>query len=123
MWSMLRTNRDIRSLFIAQVISFAGDWFAYVAFVGLVQKLTDSPLLVTMVYVAQSLPAFLMSTVAGPSADRFDRRTIIRTVSVVQAVHDQHRHVTLQTISWRNRTPGLLRHSDLPTVLVSGARL
>ena len=86
MWSMLRTNRDIRSLFIAQVISFAGDWFAYVAFVGLVQKLTDSPLLVTMVYVAQSLPAFLMSTVAGPSADRFDRRTIIRTVSVVQAV-------------------------------------
>jgi MFS family permease len=86
MWSMLRTNRDIRSLFIAQVVSFAGDWFAYVAFVGLVQDLTDSPLLVTMVYVAQSLPAFLMSAVAGPAADRFDRRKIVRTVSVVQAI-------------------------------------
>ena len=34
MWSMLRTNRDIRFLFIAQVVSFCGDWFAYVAFVG-----------------------------------------------------------------------------------------
>ena len=85
MWAMLRTNRDIRALFIAQVISFAGDWFAYVAFVGLVQDHTDAPILVTLVYVAQSLPAFLMSTVAGPAADRFDRRKIIRTVSTVQA--------------------------------------
>ncbi|MGE3589264.1 MAG: MFS transporter [Ilumatobacteraceae bacterium] len=83
---MLRTNRDIRSLFIAQVVSYAGDWFAYVAFVGLVQEYTDSPLLVTLVYVAQSLPAFAMTAIAGPAADRFDRRTIIRTVSLVQAV-------------------------------------
>ena len=86
MWTMLRTNRDIRLLFIAQVVSFAGDWFAYVAFVGLVQDLTDAAILVTLVYVAQSLPAFFMSAVAGPAADRFDRRTIIRTVSSMQAV-------------------------------------
>lgn len=83
---MLRTNADIRSLFFAQVISFAGDWFAYVAFVGLIQDLTDSPLLVTLVYVAQTLPAFLMSTVAGSAADRFDRAKVIRNVSAVQAV-------------------------------------
>ena len=83
---MLRTNRDIRSLFIAQVVSFAGDWFAYVAFVGLVQDFTDLALLVTMVYVAQTLPAFFMSVVAGPVADRFDRRTILISVSLVQAV-------------------------------------
>ena len=86
MLSMLRSNRDLRWLFIAQVISYAGDWFAYVAFVGLVQDLSDSKLLVTMVYVAQSLPAFAMSAVAGPAADRFDRRTIIRAVSLLQAV-------------------------------------
>ena len=82
---MLRSNRDIRSLFAAQVVSYCGDWFAYVAFVGLVQDLTDSPLLVTLVYVAQSLPAFVMSAVAGPAADRFDRRRIIQIVSVLQA--------------------------------------
>ena len=86
MLSMLRTNRDIRSLFIAQVISFAGDWFAYVAFVGLVQDLTDLALLVTLVYVAQALPAFFMSVVAGPAVDRFDRRRILVTVSLVQAL-------------------------------------
>lgn len=86
MWTMLRTNRDVRALFIAQVVSFAGDWFAYVAFVGLVQDLTSAPVLVTMVYVAQSLPAFLMAPIAGPTADRFDRRKVIRIVSVAQAV-------------------------------------
>ena len=56
------------------------------AFVGLVQDLTDSPILVTLVYVAQSLPAFLMSPIAGPVADRFDRRRIIQIVSVFQAL-------------------------------------
>ncbi|MFV0307569.1 MAG: MFS transporter [Desertimonas sp.] len=86
MWAMLRTNRDLRALFIAQVVSYAGDWFAYVAFVGLVQDLTDAPLLVTLVYVAQALPAFLASPIAGPIADRRDRRAVIRTVSLGQAV-------------------------------------
>lgn len=86
MWTMLRTNRDIRSLFIAQVVSFAGDWFAYVAFVGLVQDLTSAPIVVTLVYVAQALPAFLVSPVAGPTADRRDRRKVIRTVSLLQCV-------------------------------------
>jgi MFS family permease len=86
MWTMLRTNRDIRSLFIAQVVSFAGDWMAYVAFVGLVQDLSDAAILVTLVYVCQALPAFLMTPIAGPTADRFNRRTVIRTVSVLQAL-------------------------------------
>src|SRR4051794_35822359 len=86
MWKLLRTNRDVRQLFIAQVVSFAGDWFAYVAFVGLVQDLTDAAILVTLVYVAQSLPAFLMAPISGAAADRFDRRQLIRGVSVLQAV-------------------------------------
>ncbi len=36
MWMLLRTNRDLRWLFIALVVSYIGDWFAYVAFVGVV---------------------------------------------------------------------------------------
>jgi len=84
--AMLRTNRDIRALFIAQVVSYLGDWFAYVAFVGLVQDLTKVPLLVTMVFVCQSLPMFLTTPIAGPTADRFDRRTIITIVSIIQTV-------------------------------------
>lgn len=86
MWHLLRANRDVRSLFVAQVVSYAGDWFAYVAFIGVVQDLSGRSILVTLVYVAQTLPAFLMTPIAGPTADRFDRRLIIATVSVVQAV-------------------------------------
>ena len=86
MWNLLRTNRDVRFLFIAQVISFAGDWFAYVAFVGVVQDISDASILVTLIYVAQTLPAFLMTPVSGPAADRFNRQVVIAIVSSVQAV-------------------------------------
>ena len=86
MLTMLRTNRDIRTLFIAQVVSYMGDWFCYVALIGLVNDLTDSSLLVALVFVSQALPGFLVAPVAGAAADRFDRRRIIVTVSCVQAV-------------------------------------
>jgi MFS family permease len=86
MWALLRTNRDVRSLFLAQVVSYMGDWFAYVAFVGVVQDISDRSILVTLVYVAQALPAFLMTPISGPVADRFNRKLVISTVSIVQAV-------------------------------------
>ena len=42
MLSLLRRNRDFRTVFTAQVISYMGDWFATVAVLGLVLDLTDS---------------------------------------------------------------------------------
>ncbi len=86
MLSLLRRNRDIRLLFLAQVVSYLGDWFTFVALAGLVEDLTGSSFLVSMVLVAFSLPSFLMSPIAGPVADRFDRRKIVIVVSVGQAV-------------------------------------
>src|SRR5215207_9062360 len=86
MWRLLRTNRDVRCLFISQVVSYIGDWFAYVAFVGVVQDLSDRSILVTLVLVAQALPAFLVTPIAGPTADRFNRQVVIGSVSLVQAV-------------------------------------
>ncbi|MFM8626283.1 MAG: MFS transporter [Actinomycetota bacterium] len=86
MFSLLRRNRNIRLLFSAQVVSYLGDWFTFVALAGLVEDLTGSSFLVSMVLVAFSLPSFLMSPVAGPVADRFDRRRIVVVVSIGQAV-------------------------------------
>ena len=65
MLTMLRTNRDLRTLFIAQVVSYMGDWFCYVALIGLVNDLTDSSLLVALVFVSQALPGFLVAPIAG----------------------------------------------------------
>jgi MFS family permease len=86
MLQLLRSNRDIRLLFIAQVISFMGDWFAFVAVAGLVDDATGSELLVALVMVAFSLPSFLFSPLGGSVADRFDRRRVLVAVSGMQAV-------------------------------------
>jgi MFS family permease len=83
--SLLRRNGDFRALFLAQIVSFCGDWFATVAMLGLVIDRTDSNLATAAVFVVQMLPAFLLSPFAGPAADRFDRRKLMLGVSVLQA--------------------------------------
>ncbi|MEN9804033.1 MAG: hypothetical protein RIS41_880 [Actinomycetota bacterium] len=83
---MLRSNADLRRMFVAQVVSYMGDWFSFVALLGLVKDLTDSNFLVSMVMVSFSLPSFVASPFAGPIADRFDRRRILVVVSGIQAV-------------------------------------
>jgi predicted MFS family arabinose efflux permease len=83
---VLRDNRDLRLLFVAQNLSFMGDWFTFVALAGLVQDVTDSAFLVSLLLVAFSLPSFLASPLGGPVADRYDRRQVLIVVSILQAV-------------------------------------
>ena len=85
MIALLRRNGDFRAVFVAQIISFAGDWFATVAMLGLVIDRTGSKVAATAVFVVQTLPSFALSPLAGPAADRFDRRRLMVTVSVLQA--------------------------------------
>ena len=82
---LLRRNPDFRSLFLAQVVSFAGDWFATVAMLGLVIDRTGSDVAATAVFVVQMLPAFAPTPLAGAAADRFDRRRLMVGTSVLQA--------------------------------------
>ncbi|MSO31640.1 MAG: MFS transporter [Ilumatobacteraceae bacterium] len=84
MLSLLRRNREIRLVFAAQVISYLGDWFTFVALAGLVEDLTGSKFLVSLVLVSFTLPAFFTSPIAGAMADRYDRRRIIIIVSLGQ---------------------------------------
>ena len=86
MWKMLKTNADMRRVFMAQVISYLGDWFSFVAILGLIDDLTGSKFLISLVMVSFSLPSFLASPIAGSMADRFDRRRILVFVSIIQAV-------------------------------------
>ena len=86
MLHLLRTNRDLRWVFIAQVVSFLGDWFVFVALAGFVDDATDSELLVSLVLVSFALPSFLASPLAGPVVDRVDRRRLLIVVSGLQAL-------------------------------------
>lgn len=83
---LLRENTDLRWLFIAQVVSFLGDWFTFVAIAAHVLDATGSEFLVAVAYVSFSLPSFLASPIAGSLVDRFDRRRLLLVVSAVQAI-------------------------------------
>jgi MFS family permease len=72
-------------VFGAQIVSYLGDWFAFVALAGLVEDVTDSRFLVSLVLVSMTIPGLFMSPIAGSFADRFDRRKILLVVSILQA--------------------------------------
>ena len=76
--AVLRRNREFRRLFLASVVSLAGDWFSFVAVASLVTELTGRPGAAAYVYAAGVLPVFVASPIAGIVADRFDRkRTLV----------------------------------------------
>jgi MFS family permease len=74
---LLRGNSAFRRLYSAQLISFAGDWFATVALLGLVLDLTDSAAAASLVIVLQTGGFAIASPIAGVLADRYDRRVLM----------------------------------------------
>jgi predicted MFS family arabinose efflux permease len=74
---LLRRNSAFRNLYVAQLISFAGDWFATVALLGLVLELTGSAAAASLVIVLQTGGFALASPIAGVLADRLDRRKLM----------------------------------------------
>jgi MFS family permease len=85
-WSLLRRNRDFRLFYIAQLISYAGDWFLIVALSGLVLDLTGSAALVAGVFVAYNLPFGVVAFIGGPLADRMDRRLLMIVTNAAMGI-------------------------------------
>ncbi len=75
--TLLRRNRAFSRLFAAQLVSFAGDWFATVALLGLALEVTGSPAMASLFLVVQTGAFALASPIAGVLADRFDRRRLM----------------------------------------------
>ncbi len=76
-WELLRDNRDYRNLWLAEVISFAGDWFNTIALYTAIAELSSSTEAIAGVFVARMLPIFVMTPIAGPLVDRFDRKHVM----------------------------------------------
>lgn len=81
---LLRSNANFRRLWSAQLISLGGDWFNTVALLGLVLELTNSALASGMILAASILPGFLIAPIAGPLADRFNRRTLMVATDIIR---------------------------------------
>lgn len=75
--SLLRENPAFARLYAAQLISFAGDWFATVALLGLALELTGLAGLAALVLVLQTGGFAVAAPLAGILADRIDRRRLL----------------------------------------------
>ncbi len=84
--AVLRANPGFRRLWLAEFISFFGDWFTLVALVQLVEAATGSGIAVGALLATQMLPNLLLSAVAGSVADRVPRRTVMLACDGLRAV-------------------------------------
>ncbi len=75
--ALLAANPQFRLLWLADLISHFGDWFNTVAIYAIVLRLTDSGQALAAVMIVRTLPAFVVSPLAGPLVDRFDRRRLM----------------------------------------------
>ena len=75
-WAPLREPL-FRSLWIAAVVSYTGTWMQNVGAGWLMTQLTTSPLMVSLVQAAATIPVFLVVLPAGALADMVDRRGLL----------------------------------------------
>src|SRR5215472_16967392 len=75
--NLIRTNRNFRLLWIAQVISEQGDWLYSIAVYSLLLELTGSARYVGFAFVLQVLPQFFVSPTAGVINDRISRKKVM----------------------------------------------
>jgi MFS family permease len=79
-------NRSFVALWLGQTVSFVGDYFYWLAIPIMVQKLTDSPLLVGLSVISSALPMLLLGPVAGVFVDRWDRKRTMIVADVLRAL-------------------------------------
>src|SRR5215475_11147927 len=83
---LLRSNRNYRCTWIAQVVSEIGDYFNNIAVFSLVMQTTGSGLVVSGVMLSRAIPAVLAGPIAGVVLDRFDRKKIMIASDLLRAV-------------------------------------
>lgn len=81
----LRAEPTFARLLLGDFISGIGDWFNTVAVLGLLLKLTGSPLAIGLSLVIRSAPRLLLAPIAGTLADRAPRKVIIVTCDALSA--------------------------------------
>ncbi|MBK8466461.1 MAG: MFS transporter [Chloracidobacterium sp.] len=82
---LLRGNRNFRNLLAGQFISELGNWFNFIAGLGLVRVVSEaSPRAAGILLVCRILPFALFSPIAGTFVDRFSRRTVMIVSDIVR---------------------------------------
>jgi MFS family permease len=83
---LLRSNRNVRLLWFAQLISEIGDWLYAVAIYSLILEVTGSARAVAFAFMLQVLPQTFVAPAAGVLNDRLSRRKLMIFADVARAV-------------------------------------
>ena len=75
---LIRGNRNFRNLLAGQFISELGNWFNFIAGLGIVRLVSEaSPTAAGIFFLCRLLPFAVMSPIAGTFVDRFSRRQVM----------------------------------------------
>src|SRR5918997_3257297 len=84
---LLRRNRSFRRLWIGQVISELGNWFNFIAVLGLVRVVSNAaPEVTTIVLIVRLVPFTVFAPLAGAFVDRWSRRTVMIVTDILRVV-------------------------------------
>ncbi|MGE5569266.1 MAG: MFS transporter [Rhodospirillales bacterium] len=84
-WRLVRSNRNFRHLWLAQIVSEMGDWIYTIAIYSLLFELTNSARAVALAVVLQVLPQFFTAPIAGVVNDRVSRRSVMIAADLARA--------------------------------------
>ncbi|HVE98943.1 MAG TPA: MFS transporter [Mycobacteriales bacterium] len=82
---LLREEDDFRRVYLSQVISLGGDWFAIIPLLTLLEEVTGGGLWGGLVLAVDTAAFALLSPYAGTVADRFDRRRVMVAADLASA--------------------------------------
>jgi len=86
-WQLIRGNRNFRNLLYGQTVSELGNWFNFIAGLGLVRVVSEaSPTAAGILFLCRLLPFALFSPIAGTFVDRFSRRTVMIFSDLIRVV-------------------------------------
>src|SRR5215813_4869343 len=84
---LISGNRNFRNLLAGQVISELGNWFNFIASLGLVRLVSDaSPVVAGALFACRLVPFAFASPIAGTFVDRFSRRQVMIATDLARSV-------------------------------------
>lgn len=83
---LIRDNRNVRRLWLAQIVSEIGDWFYTLSIYTLLLQLTGHASSVALALVLQVLPQTLVGPTAGVVNDRLKRKQVMIAADLVRFV-------------------------------------
>src|SRR5918998_3884683 len=86
-FQLLSHNRSFRRLWIGQVISELGNWFNFIAALGLVRVVSNaSAEVTTILLIARLVPFTIFAPLAGAFVDRWSRRMVMIVTDLLRVV-------------------------------------